>query len=163
MFMESGNVLSIRKAEVTEISTAWYIYIAFYYDYLERFPGYTYLPQTMSYRDFAESFINGDCDLYFAVYDSTKIGVLEVIIEDNYVTLRRIWLLPEYWDLGFASRIISAFESHFPDVDKWNLGTCVLLESDIEACQKNGWKTIASIKRLCDNCTNIQMEKQNNQ
>ena len=36
MFMESGNFLSIRKAEVTEISTAWYIYIAFYYDYGKR-------------------------------------------------------------------------------------------------------------------------------
>ena len=113
----------------------------------------------MSYKNFANSYISGDCEFYFALDDVTIIGVLEVIIEDNCVLLSRIWVLPEYWDLGFAPKIIIEFERHFPNVEKWSFGTCVLLESDIETCKKNGRKTVSSFKRLCDGCTNIRMEK----
>lgn len=152
--------LKLKKVRWFNVKTAWNIYMTTYCDHLRRFQGYSYPPIHMNFKEFLKYFNSNNSVLLFAKYKDMCIGLLEVVDKDkNRMTLSRIWLLPEYLDLGYIPKIIFKFEQYFPDVVAWNLGSCNLLKTDIEACQKNGWKTVASLERMSDGCTTIQMEK----
>ena len=156
--MGEANSISIRMVEQSEMDIAWFIYMTHFYECLNSIPD-PHLSMNLSRVEFAEKYTNGNSKLCFATYNSENIGVLDIIDEgENGITLNQIWVLPEYWYTAFVPRIIFEFERNYPDVGKWNIGTCIMLEADIKACQEKGWKA-ESIKSLGVDYITTKLEK----
>lgn len=152
------RLIGIREVESSELPIAWGIFLKNYKSYIKRYPESS--PERMSHRDFDEMFHGRDIKFFFATYDSSIFGVYYVVNrENNRKNLATLWMIPEFEYSGIVSTVISLFEQQYDKAESLSIGPCQLKVSDIDECQRDGWKVLSKLEWMFHGVAVVHMEK----
>lgn len=137
--------LTIRRTELSEAEEILSVQREAFKDDLEKYKDFRTNPAN---EPINRLIFKIEKNTHYTIFLENKIiGGAEIRVENEVgCYINRIFLLPEYQNRGFGTRIMNFFENEYPKVRKWTLCTPFKNTRNAHFYEKLGYKKVGEHK-----------------
>lgn len=151
----------LQKAALGDCEHIHAMQIAAFRQLLAKYHDYSTNPGAEPLARIAQRMKQADTDYYLILVDDEKIGVIRVVrINDAACRIAPMFILPAYQGKGYAQQAISAVESMYSQVNRWELDTIREEKKLCHLYEKMGYQRTGREERIQDGMTIVYYAKE---
>ncbi|MEN6340181.1 MAG: GNAT family N-acetyltransferase [Clostridiaceae bacterium] len=116
--------VTLKKADLGDCAAIHALQISAFTELLEKYRDTATNPGAEPLERIVLRMAQPNTDYYFIRLDEQTIGAIRVVrLDDTACRISPMFLLPEYWNKGYAQQAIHFTESLYPNARLWELDT----------------------------------------
>ena len=135
----------LKKAVITDAELVHRMQIAAFAPLLEKYQDYEYSPAMETLDRTIYRISLPIADHWLILLDNAPIGIGRY---DGYCKLKRLFILPEHQNQGYAQQAVRLAEANYPADIRWELDTILQEEKLCHLYEKLGYRRTGQIKPL---------------
>jgi len=140
--------ISLKKASLDDAELIWRMQIAAFTPLLEKYQDYEYSPAMETLERTVYRISLPFADHWLILLGDTPIGAIGIGRYDGHCKLKRLFILPEHQNQGYAQQAVRLAESMYPVGIRWELDTILQEEKLCHLYEKLGYRKTGQIKPL---------------
>ena len=142
--------VSLRKASLDDAELIWRMQATAFKPLLDKYQDYDYSPAVETLERTVYRMQLPIADHWLILLDDMPIGVIGLGRYDGFLKLKRLFILPEFQNCGYAQEAVRLAETCYPDASRWELDTILQEEKLCHLYEKLGYRRTGQIKPIKD-------------
>lgn len=140
--------ISLKKAVISDAELIHRMQLAAFTPLLEKYQDYDYSPACETLERTIYRMSLPIADHWLILLSDTPIGAIGIGRYEEFLKLKRLFILPEYQNRGYAQQAVRLAEAEYPSDIRWELDT-ILQESKLcHLYEKLGYRKTGQIKPI---------------
>ena len=140
--------ISLKKAVISDAELIHRMQKASFTPLLEKYQDYDYSPACETLERTIYRMSLPIADHWLILLSKTPIGAIGIGRYEEFLKLKRLFILPEYQNRGYAQQAVRLAEAEYPSDIRWELDT-ILQESKLcHLYEKLGYRKTGQIKPI---------------
>ena len=151
--------ISLKKASIDNAKLIWHMQIAAFKPLLDKYQDHDYSPAAETLERTIYRISLPTADHWLILLNDTPIGAIGIGRYDGLLKLKRLFILPEYQNRGYAQIAVRLVENQYPSNIRWELDTILQEDKLCHLYEKLGYHKTNKIKPIKDGMDLIFFEK----
>jgi len=151
--------ITLRKATLDDAELIHSMQIKAFKPLLDQYQDYDYSPGAETLERTRYRIQLPIADHWLILLDAMPIGAIGVGRYENALKLKRLFILPEYQNCGYAQQAVRLAEAQYPSGVRWELDTILQEEKLCHLYEKLGYRRTGQIKPIKEGMDLVFFEK----
>ncbi len=151
--------ISLRKASLDDAELIWRMQAIAFKPLLDKYQDYDYSPAVETLERTIYRMQLPIADHWLILLDGAPIGGIGIGRYEGFLKLKRLFILPEYQNRGYAQEAVRLAETCYPDASRWELDTILQEEKLCHLYEKLGYRRTGQIRPLKEGMDLVFYEK----
>ncbi len=151
--------ISLKKASPEDAELIHSMQIIAFRPLLEKYQDYDYSPAMETLERTKYRISLPAADHWLILLNDHPVGAIGIGRYDGYCKLKRLFILPEYQNHGYAQQGVRLAEAQYPSGIRWELDTILQEEKLCHLYEKLGYRKTEKIKPIKEGMDLIFFEK----